>query len=76
MIDALTTQQKAILEFEATWLRHGGAKEEAIRREFNLSAPRYYQLLGRLARQPQAVAFDPLVTARVRATAATRAPLL
>ena len=29
----LTERDRAILDFEAEWSRHGGAKEEAIRAE-------------------------------------------
>ena len=39
---ALTPRDLAVLEFERRWTRHAGAKEEAIREVFGLSAARYY----------------------------------
>src|SRR5262249_40876475 len=42
----LAEREVAILAFERRWWQHAGAKEQAIREEFGLSAARYYQLLG------------------------------
>jgi hypothetical protein len=56
----------AILAFERTWWRHAGAKEEAIREEFGLSAARYYQLLGALLESPAALAHDPMLVKRLQ----------
>jgi hypothetical protein len=56
----------AILAFERTWWRHAGAKEEAIREEFGLSAARYYQLLGALLDSPAALAHDPMLVKRLQ----------
>lgn len=63
---ALTDRDRAFLAFEAEWRRHGGAKEEAIRSEFDLSPARYYQLLGRLIDSPDAIAHDPMLVRRLR----------
>lgn len=63
---ALTERDRAILDFERTWWAEGGAKSEAIQRCLNLSAPRYYQLLGTLADSAEAMAYDPLVVRRVQ----------
>lgn len=62
----LTEQESRILEFERTWWRFGGAKEEAIRDQFDLTATRYYQLLNRLIDQEAALAADPVLVRRLR----------
>lgn len=63
---ALTERDKAILAFERQWWRHAGAKEEAIRAEFGLSAARYYQLLGALVDSLLALAHDPMLIKRLQ----------
>jgi hypothetical protein len=62
----LTERDRAILDFERTWWTEGGSKELAIREHFELSATRYYQLLGELMDSPEALAYDPLVVRRLR----------
>lgn len=62
----LTEQENRILEFERTWWRFGGAKEEAIRNQFDLTATRYYQLLNRLIDREAALAADPVLVRRLR----------
>ncbi|HEY0249626.1 MAG TPA: DUF3263 domain-containing protein [Gryllotalpicola sp.] len=54
-----------ILDFEREWLQGPGAKEQAIRTQFALSAARYYQVLGRLIETPAALAYDPLLVRRL-----------
>ncbi|WOQ69072.1 DUF3263 domain-containing protein [Microbacterium limosum] len=66
MAEELTDQQRAILDFEADWRRHAGAKEEAIRSQLGLTPARYYQLLGRLIDTAEALAHDPLLVGRLR----------
>lgn len=61
-----------MLEFERFWWRHAGAKEQAIRETFDLSATHYYRLLNALLDQPAAVEFDPLVVGRLRRLRASR----
>jgi len=63
---ALTAQEYEVLEFERNWWRYAGAKEQAIRDQFSLSATRYYQLLNGLLDNPAAVAHDPLLIKRLR----------
>lgn len=65
-LDGLSELERAILVFERRWWRQAGAKESAIRAEFNLSATRYYQLLNRLLDTPEALAFEPTVVSRLR----------
>lgn len=62
----LTDRDRALLEFEAEWRRHVGAKEEAIRADLGLSPARYYQLLGRLIDTTDAQEFDPMLVKRLR----------
>ncbi|WP_345799842.1 DUF3263 domain-containing protein [Microbacterium sp. AZCO] len=62
----LTDRDRAILEFEAEWRRHAGAKEEAIRADLGLSPARYYQLLGRLIDTADAQQHDPMLVKRLR----------
>lgn len=62
----LSERDHRILEFEGAHRGHSAAKEEAIRRELAMTAPRYYQLLGRLLDEPGAVAADPLLVGALR----------
>ena len=62
----LTDRDRAILALEAEWPRHGGAKEEVIRRTLGMSPARYYQLLERLIDTEQALEHDPLLIRRLR----------
>lgn len=59
-------RENRILAFERQWWRHAGAKEEAIRSEFGLSAARYYQLLNSLLDSPDAIVADPMLVKRLR----------
>ena len=70
--DALSTLHTRILDFEREWWRHVGAKEEAIREEFGLSAPRYYQVLNTLISSPAAVRYDPMLVGRLQRVRDTR----
>ncbi|WP_210479561.1 DUF3263 domain-containing protein [Naasia sp. SYSU D00948] len=62
----LDDREMAILAFERTWWAHRGAKEEAIREEFGISAARYYQLLGALIDSPAALVHDPMLVKRLQ----------
>jgi hypothetical protein len=70
--DGLTGRDAAILAFERQWWRHAGAKEQAIREEFGLSAARYYQLLGALIDRPEALRHDPMLVKRLLRLRETR----
>src|SRR4051794_8279552 len=63
---ALSDRDRAILEFERTWWSEPGPKELAIRERFDLSTTRYYEIIGDLLDDPEAMAFDPLVVRRLR----------
>ena len=70
---ALSDREAEILAFEKQWWKHAGAKEQAIRDTFGLSATRYYQLLNALLDNPAAMAREPVVVARLRRLRSTRA---
>jgi len=63
---ALTERDRAILDFERSWWSESGPKELAIQERFELSATRYYQLLGELLESDDALAYDELVVRRLR----------
>lgn len=63
---ALTDRERAILDFEAQWWQQRGAKEDAIRAQFDLSPVRYSQLLRALIDRPEAPAYSPTVVNRLR----------
>ncbi|QOC90046.1 DUF3263 domain-containing protein [Micromonospora craniellae] len=69
----LGERDREILAFERQWWRHAGAKEQAIRDRFGLSATRYYQLLNALLDSPAALAADPVLVGRLVRLRASRA---
>jgi len=62
----LTDRDQQILSFERQWWKYAGAKEQAIREQFDMSATRYYQVLNALLDRESALAFDPLLVKRLR----------
>jgi hypothetical protein len=62
----LSDRDRDLLDFEARWPGHSGAKEEAVRAELRLTPARYYQLLGRVVETGDALAHDPLLVGRLR----------
>lgn len=75
----LDERARRILAFESRAFRDEGSKAEAIRAEFDLSAPRYYRILGDLLESPAALRYDPMLVKRLlrlrdarRATRRTR----
>ena len=61
----ISARDARILDFEREWWRHAGAKEEAIRQIFGLSAARYYQLLNVVIDTPDALRYDPMLVGRL-----------
>jgi len=55
-----------ILEFERSWWRFAGAKESAIKENFDLNAPRYYQILNDLIDRQEALEASPMLVKRLR----------
>jgi hypothetical protein len=68
----LSARDAEILTFERQWWKFAGAKEQAIRDKFQMSATRYYQILNALIDKPVALAQDPLLVKRLRRLRATR----
>ena len=68
----LSARDAEILAFERQWWKYAGAKEQAIRERFAMSATRYYQVLNALIDKPEALAGDPLLVKRLRRLRATR----
>ena len=63
---ALSDLETKILDFEANWWRFAGAKESAIKELFDLSAPRYYQLLNDLIDRDDSLMAAPMLVKRLR----------
>lgn len=70
--DGLTRREHDILSFERQWWKYAGAKEEAIRELFDMSATRYYQVLNALVDRPESLAADPMLVKRLRRLRASR----
>jgi hypothetical protein len=68
----LSERELAILEFERAWWKYAGAKEQAVRDLFDMSATRYYQALNALIDRPEALAADPMLVKRLRRLRAAR----
>jgi hypothetical protein len=68
----LSDRDREILEFERQWWKYAGAKETAVREQFDMSATRYYQVLNALIDRPEALAVDPLLVRRLRRLRAAR----
>jgi hypothetical protein len=56
---------RRVLDFEAGWTSHGGAKARAIRAEFGWTTTRYYQVLDGLLETPEALRHDPMLVRRL-----------
>jgi hypothetical protein len=63
---SLSSRDQEILAFERQWWKYAGAKEQAIRELFDMSATRYYQVLNALIDRPDALACDPMLVKRLR----------
>jgi hypothetical protein len=70
--DGLDRRDREILAFERQWWKYAGAKEQAIRELFDMSATRYYQVLNALIDTPAALAADPMLVKRLRRLRASR----
>ena len=64
--EPLSDRDAAILAFERQWWKFAGAKEQAVRDQFAMSATRYYQVLNEVIDNPAALAEDPLLVRRLR----------
>ncbi len=62
----LSAREQDMLGFERQWWRYAGAKEQAIRDLFDMSATRYYQAVNALIDRPEALVADPMLVKRLR----------
>lgn len=62
----LTPLERDILAFEADWVRHAGAKDDAVRARFDLAAADYYRLLNALLDRAEAEHAAPVLVRRLR----------
>ena len=70
--DGLSERDRQVLAFERQWWKYAGAKEQAVRELFDMSATRYYQLLNALIDGPAALAHDPMLVKRLRRMRSSR----
>jgi len=70
--DGLTRREREILAFERQWWKYAGAKEQAVRELFDMSATRYYQVLNSLIDRRAALEADPMLIKRLRRLRASR----
>ncbi|MHB1473923.1 MAG: DUF3263 domain-containing protein [Dermatophilaceae bacterium] len=68
----LSGRDREIIAFERQWWKYAGAKEQAIRELFDMSATRYYQVLNALIDSPVALEADPMLIKRLRRLRSTR----
>ncbi len=64
--EGLSDRDARILDFEHKWWQYPGAKEEAIRELFDMSATRYYQVLNAIIDMPEALEASPMLVKRLR----------
>ncbi|MBP2218175.1 hypothetical protein H4V95_003366 [Arthrobacter sp. CAN_C5] len=62
----LGDREQQMLALERQWWKYSGAKEQAIRELFDLSATHYYQILNALIDTEAALAHDPMLVKRLR----------
>lgn len=65
-MEGLTQRSIDILDFERSWWKHAGVKEQAIKERFDMSATRYYQVLNELLEDPAAMEYDPILVKRLK----------
>jgi hypothetical protein len=71
-VGELSDRDREILAFERHWWKYAGAKEQAVRDLFDMSATRYYQVLNALLDRPEALEADPMLVKRLRRLRAAR----
>jgi Protein of unknown function (DUF3263) len=68
----LDTIDRRTLDLEASWWRHAGTKDAAIRQVFDEEPAAYYRRLGRLLDDAAALAHAPVLVRRLRRQRARR----
>ena len=71
-LNGMDAIDREVLAFERQWWKYAGAKEQAIRDLFDMSATRYYQVLNALIDSPEALVADPMLVKRLRRLRSTR----
>ncbi|WP_199422792.1 DUF3263 domain-containing protein [Actinotalea solisilvae] len=71
-VGELSERDQEILAFERQWWKYAGAKEQAVKELFDMSATRYYQVLNALIDSPAALAHDPMLIKRLRRMRSSR----
>lgn len=62
----LTDLERQVLDFERLRWRFAGAREAAIREQFDMSPTRYYQLRNAVIDKPAALVYAPSLVKRLR----------
>lgn len=62
----LSARERSVLDFEKVHWQYSGAKEQAIRERFGISATNYFQLLNALLDRQEALAAEPVLVNRLR----------
>lgn len=62
----MTDDDRTLLDFAARTWRDRGAHADAVRTELGMTTTRYFQRLGRLLDDPDAIAHNPVVVNRLR----------
>ncbi|WP_341258264.1 DUF3263 domain-containing protein [Gordonia malaquae] len=62
----MTDDDRRLLDFAARRFSAPGAHAAAVREELGLSVTRYWQRVGALLDDPEAVAYSPVVVNRLR----------
>lgn len=70
--DSLSDRDREIIDFERSWWKYSGSKEQAVRELFDMSSTRYYQVLNGLLDSGDALAYDPMLIKRLRRERARR----
>jgi Protein of unknown function (DUF3263) len=68
----LSERSQRMLALERQWWKYAGAKEQAIRDLFDMSATHYYQILNALIDTEEALAHDPMLVKRLRRLRSSR----
>jgi len=68
----LSDRDREIIAFERQWWKYAGAKEQAVRDLFDMSATRYYQVLNALIDNPAALEADRMLIKRLHRLRASR----
>jgi len=70
----LSSEERAVLEFERAWWLEPGPKDQAIEFALGLSAAAYYEILRPLVRDRRALEFDPMTIKRVHRLMTLKTP--